>query len=132
VKRTILTTFGVFEEILLNRIFLVFLFSSSIFAENIYHKTVNKNIKYLKSGNQYSLYSEKLETDGTLLIRGNIQNPKKFGEENGLKFLRKSSTGTLVFKNLSQIEIIEKCNELQNLPEIEIAEPNWKRERKVK
>ncbi|EJF07279.1 hypothetical protein ThvES_00005960 [Thiovulum sp. ES] len=115
-----------------NRTFLFLLFTNFLFSEEIYHKVGNKSVKYFKSGNSYSLYNENLETDGTILIRGKIENPTDFAQKYNLEFLKRNSTGTFLFLILSEDEIIEVCNKLQNLDDVETAEPNWKRKRGLK
>jgi hypothetical protein len=112
---------------------LVLLLFSSSYGEVIFHKMGNRNIKYVKSEGNYFLYgSEKLQSNNTIIIVGKIDNPEEFGKTQSLQFIKKNRTGSMLFKNLTEIDLIEKCNSLQNLDEVESAEPNWKRERGLK
>jgi len=87
-----------------------------------------------KSDKIYYMYGvQKFISNGSLNIKFKIvPNIKRFSNENNLKLIRKNSTGTYLFLNLSHQDIISKSNSLQDLDFIQIASPSWNRGRSLK
>ena len=128
---------------------LILIFPLSLFSENIILKSEKRDITFfkdnssrnLKSDSKNSVYyiygikdeSAKFISDGTVIVSFlSSINISKFSKDNKLELIRKNSSGTYIFRNLENIDIIEKSNKLSNLENIKIASPNWKRARGLK
>jgi len=101
---------------------------------NIPFSTEKRDLKSYKSQKIYYMYGvQKFISNGNLNINfKKIPNMQKFSNENSLKFIRKNSTGTYLFKNLSQTDIILKSNNLKSLDFIKEVSPSWNRGRSLK
>ncbi len=114
------------------------LFVSLLNSETFILHSDKREIKILKEKDNYYFYglknrSYKVKSSGSLIIE--LQqgiDPKQFGKQHSLEFIRTNSTGTHIFKNLSHKDIIEVANQLQLLPETITVNPNWKRSRGLK
>jgi len=96
--------------------------------------TVEKRDLKSKSENIYYMYGvQKVISNGKLNIKfKEVPDIQEFSNQNSLKFIRKNSTGTYLFYNLSNKNIIEKSNNLSKLDFIQLVSPSWNRGRKLK
>jgi hypothetical protein len=103
-------------------------------------KSEKRDLKSV-DGETYFLYgvensSTKLVSQGTVVLEFSKvldgEELESFSKEAELQLIRKNSTGTYLFKNLSGENIVDKCNNLYRFEEVVSATPNWRRERKLK
>lgn len=100
--------------------------------------TFQRSLKSEDSRGVYYLYGikrngTKVTSNNTLIIKlKDGINPERFAEENSLKLIRRNSTGTYIFKNLSNEDVVLVSNRLKTLPSIISVSPNWRRVRGLK
>lgn len=133
-----------------NLITYMFMVTSMLYSGNLTLYGEKRDIQLLKDDNSqrglkseaneeiYYLYGVKSDrtkvvSNGTLVIELEKDTDlKEFAESNNLKFVRENSTGTYIFKNLSNEDIVLVSNRLNSLSETISVTPNWKRERGLK
>jgi hypothetical protein len=71
-------------------------------------------------------------SNNTIIIKfKNKVDIDSFSKKYKLKYLRKNNTGSYVFQNISDINILEKSNQIFELDFVENVSPNWIRKRKL-
>jgi len=100
-----------------------------------------ESFRELKTGSKNRIYyiygikdkESQIISNGSLIITfKNSFNLQNFEKVNGLKLVRKNSTGSYIFNNIENIDIIEKSNILIELENIKTVNPNWLRKRGLK
>jgi len=134
----------------LKNIFIISIFVLSLFGSELSILKGNKrdtvflkgiNLREAKNSSKNRIYyiygikesSSKVISNGTLIITfKNEPNIQQFVEKNNLSLIRKNSTGSYIFLNLENIDIIDKSNNLIKIENIKYVSPNWKRIRGLK
>jgi hypothetical protein len=99
----------------------------------IFVKTSRIPTSNFKNQTYYMYGTKKVLSNGTLIIKfKELPSIETFSNDNSLQLIRKNSTGTFIFKNLSEDDIIDKANELSKKEFILLARPSWKGLRVVK
>lgn len=134
----------------MKNIFIISIFVLSLFGSELSILKGNKrdtvflkgiNLREAKNSSKNRIYyiygikesSSKVISNGTLIITfKNEPNIQQFVEKNNLSLIRKNSTGSYIFLNLENIDIIDKSNNLIKIENIKYVSPNWKRIRGLK
>ncbi len=123
----------------MRNLLLPLLLSSSLFGEILLLHGKKRDTKILKEGNRYylnsirSLNTEVRDSRTLIVTLKQGVSPLDFGAKYNLELVRSNSTGSYIFKVLSEdTDIVQLSNLLLAKPETVSVVPNWKRIRGLK